>query len=381
MKDAVRTIGGLPLLVRNILAARESGISAVTLLLPDATSRHGISLPHHVHAVTSEALSEGDVRHPVLILRADALFFPDFFHAAEKAPSDTRLICHGETVALLAQHINAEQLRRMPDGFTSEARDWPVAESDWVMPMRNNNDKIRAEQRLLQGLRKASDGFLASIINRRISLAVTRRLMNTNFSPNQMTLISTLIGLAAAPCFLSISQPMQIAGALLFLLHSILDGCDGELARLKFSGSRLGGVLDFCSDNLVHIAVFACMGIGLGMASGNVTPYFLSIGAVVGTLISAALVYAHTMMCRRETHGPLYVSVSTARDKNRLTRLADALSRRDFIYLVLLLALFGKAQWFVIAAGVGAPAFALLLLAIIRKDRRHVRIRGESAPM
>src|SRR2546426_3192414 len=38
------------------------------------------------------------------------------------------------------------------------------------------------------------------------------------------------------------------------LAHSILDGCDGELARLKFQHSRWGAVLDFWCDNVVHVA-------------------------------------------------------------------------------------------------------------------------------
>jgi hypothetical protein len=43
-----------------------------------------------------------------------------------------------------------------------------------------------------------------------------------------------VVGVLAAPFFLSASPSWQVAGALLFLLHWILDGCAGELARLKF---------------------------------------------------------------------------------------------------------------------------------------------------
>jgi phosphatidylglycerophosphate synthase len=60
-----------------------------------------------------------------------------------------------------------------------------------------------------------------------------------------MTLVSLAVGLVGAPFFLSETWGYQLTGALLFLAHSILDGCDGELARLKFLESRTGALLDF----------------------------------------------------------------------------------------------------------------------------------------
>ena len=98
---------------------------------------------------------------------------------------------------------------------------------------------------------------------RRISLAVTRRLAWTSITPNAMTLVSLAVGLSSAPFFLSARPAWQLLGALIFLTHSILDGCDGELARLKFLESPRGAMLDFWGDNVVHVAVFACMAGGL----------------------------------------------------------------------------------------------------------------------
>jgi hypothetical protein len=71
------------------------------------------------------------------------------------------------------------------------------------------------------------------------------------------------------------------------------------------------------------------------------------------------------MMRTKHDTGPLYTSVSTM-PHDRLARLLDALSRRDFIYLVVALALFGKANWFLLLAALGAPAyfFLLVLLAV-----------------
>ena len=45
-----------------------------------------------------------------------------------------------------------------------------------------------------------------------------------------------------------------------------------------------------------------------------------------------------------------------------IARFAEAFSHRDFIYLVVALAAFGKAYVFLILASVGTPIFFLLLL-------------------
>ena len=227
-------------------------------------------------------------------------------------------------------------------------------------------DAERAERHLLRSVVKETDGFMARHVERPISLAISRRLCATPVTPNQMTLVSLAIGLASAPFFLSSSAELQTLGALLLLAHSILDGCDGELARLRFQESRWGGVLDFWVDNIVHGVTFACMALGWSRASGSVVPLWFGAAAVLGTLGSAGFVYWRVIR-RKAVAGPVYTSVSTAPDRP-LARLLDALSRRDFIYLVLALALFGKVSWFVLLTAFGAPIFFFLVLALAWRE-------------
>ena len=225
-------------------------------------------------------------------------------------------------------------------------------------------DRKRAERWLLDGLIKDTEGFMSRHFERKVSLAVSRLLAATRVTPNEMTLVSVAIGLGGAFFFLSPRPALQTAGALLFLLHSILDGCDGELARLKFQESRFGGILDFWGDNVVHAAVFSCMAVGWSRtAGGAVWPLVLGALAVGGTFASAGWVYAKTM--RRPKDGPLFTGVTAA--DSAVARAADALSRRDFIYLVLALSLFGKADWFLALTAVGAPVYFLLLFALDRR--------------
>ena len=74
--------------------------------------------------------------------------------------------------------------------------------------------------------------------------------------------------------------------------------------------------------------------------------------------------------------GSLFTSVS-AEPERPLARMLDAASRRDFIYLVVLLALFGKSNWFRASGGAGRAD--LLLPRRVSGGARAARqpMRGE----
>ncbi len=235
-------------------------------------------------------------------------------------------------------------------------------------------DARLAEQRLMRALVKDTDGFMARHVERPISLVISRLLAPTAITPNQMSLISIAVGICGGPFFLSERASLQTIGALLFLAHSILDGCDGELARLKFAESRWGGVLDFWGDNVVHVVIFACMGVGWSVAAAAPWPLLLGAAAVLGTLGSAGLVYWRLMRAK-DDGGALFTSVS-AEPERPLARVLDAASRRDFIYLVLLLALVGRSHWFLLLAGLGAPIYFCLVVFLAARER----FRGARSP-
>lgn len=219
-------------------------------------------------------------------------------------------------------------------------------------------DTAPAETWLLRSLIKQREGFMSRHFERKISLAITRRLAPTRVTPDAMTLVSLAIGLIGAPFFLSSEPHYQLIGALLFLTHSILDGCDGELARLKFMESPHGAILDFWGDNVVHVAVFSCMAVGLSLATGATWPLLAGALTVLATLGSAAFASRQTM---RDT--------VLSDDASWTARLAEAFSHRDFIYLVVALSAFGKAYWFLMLASVGTPTFFLLLLWVSARRR------------
>lgn len=361
---------GLSLIERFARAARRSGYGTILVLAARAEAERLRALLRGVESVQVGQLDDPPIAgielgRRIVCATANVVGERPWLEAASALPIETHarlrigdevVVCGAGTSLADAAGALADPASGAPSGIQAP------------LSIRVSADIPAAETRLLRALGKKTDGFMERNVERPISRQLSARLARFSVTPNQMTIVSALVGLAAAPFFLSASPVWQTAGAVLFLAHSILDGCDGELARLKFQESRWGGILDFWVDNVVHAAIFGCMAIGWSNSIGAGWPIALGVAAVIGTLGSAGFVYWRVMRPKRGD-GPLYVSVSN-QPSGALTALMDSLSRRDFIYLVLLLSLPGKAAWFLAMAAVGAPVFFILLLVIASKDRR-----------
>lgn len=225
---------------------------------------------------------------------------------------------------------------------------------------------------------KSQDGFMARHFDRHISLAVSRRLLDTGITPNKMTVLSTLLGLAGAALFLGTARAWYIPGALLVWLHSVLDGCDGELARVRFQESALGADLDFWGDNLVHLALFTCLGIGFWKDNGAHT-LILAAVADLGVLASAWTAWTHRRERRRAgATGPEAGVVDESAGGGLdalLSRLENALAQRDFIYLLVFLAFVDCVYEFLWAAAVGGLLYSAIILHL-RRVHDHEQARA-----
>lgn len=214
-----------------------------------------------------------------------------------------------------------------------------------------------AEAALLRRLGRQGDSFIVRQVNRRLSQTLTKRLVRTAVTPNQITLFSALLGLSGAFLLAQPAQLAQVLGSLLFLCSTIIDGCDGEVARLTFQESDFGGKFDVVMDNVVHLFLFPAIAIGVYRDTHH--PLALVLGGLTlgGVLISMAA----------------YVPALWRRSGNRRshTRLHESLASRDFAYLLLLLALFNRLEWFLWVTAVGTYLFAggWLILSRIRSDR------------
>jgi 1L-myo-inositol 1-phosphate cytidylyltransferase / CDP-L-myo-inositol myo-inositolphosphotransferase len=379
------TVLGLGLARRTALAARRAGYSRVYFQARDHAAPQGIP------AISDwRRLGDGFALHPgpLIIVHGAILAEPDWLEKLidiSPTPANWAAIPHKmivlaapavkDAIAVLEADKGAYDLTSVQQRLT-QSFGAPVTIPAAIDPLVVTTpvDVDDAERRLLRRLVKDTDGFMARHVERPISLRIARRLASTAITPNQITLLSVGIGLSGALFFLCSQWVCQTVGALLFLAHSILDGCDGELARLKFQETRFGGIIDYWGDNVVHIAVFGCMAIGWTLSVGALWPSLLGVAAALGNLGSAWLIYWRVMRPKKDD-GPLFTSVVAAPGQS-LARMLDAASRRDFIYLVVILALFGKSNWFLVLAAVGAPIFFLLLVFLALRERVQSSIVG-----
>lgn len=226
---------------------------------------------------------------------------------------------------------------------------------------------------------KAADGFMARHFDRHISLGVSRLLLDTAVTPNMMTIFSTLLGLAGATLFLGSTRAWYVPGALLVWLHSVLDGCDGELARVRFQESDFGSDLDFWGDNIVHLALFTCLGLGFWRDGHTARTLVLAGVADMGVLASAFTAWRHRLKRRAAAAAPAPeagVTDETAGDglDSKLSRLENALAQRDFIYLLVVLALVDCVYEFLWAAAIGGLLYFAIMLYLRRvNDNEQAR--------
>lgn len=202
------------------------------------------------------------------------------------APGAYAMTCGGLTVLERALRVAAKAgaTRAIVPAAPIELRaDLPVA-VEWVppdtappdgarvipgdvvagVPIRDAASRRAAERALVAGLGKSFEGPVDRYFNSFFSRPITAVLMRTPIRPNHITLAATLIGLVGAAFLLGGTWQAYAIGGTLLELQCILDSCDGEIARLKYQGSRLGQWLDTITDGILDNAFVACAAIAAG---------------------------------------------------------------------------------------------------------------------
>ena len=124
------------------------------------------------------------------------------------------------------------------------------------------------------------DGFVSRHLNRRISRPIARLLARTPVTPNQVTVFSLGITTGALAAF---AMGYPIAGGLLAQAGSIIDGVDGDLARLAGRGTKFGSFFDAVVDRYADALVL--LGLTIWAASGTeeMLPWIAGFAALAGS--------------------------------------------------------------------------------------------------
>jgi CDP-L-myo-inositol myo-inositolphosphotransferase len=180
----------------------------------------------------------------------------------------------------------------LSDGLRELAREGRAKTVDvtglWWLDVDTLEALHEAERRLMrdQG-RKTRDGPVARHLNRPVSRWLSQYLVRTSITPNQISLASWILSCAAAGLMALSGYPALAIGGVLAQLASIIDGCDGEIARLKHSQSEFGGWVDPVLDRYADaVLLFGLMWHEFA-ATGTNLSVVLGFAAIVGSFLNS----------------------------------------------------------------------------------------------
>jgi CDP-L-myo-inositol myo-inositolphosphotransferase len=139
-------------------------------------------------------------------------------------------------------------------GRHTSIRAVPLARDAWWQDIDTPEDLRVARTLVRRSLVKEADGPVSRHLNRPISTRISMALAPVRLAPNLLSILTFLVGLWAA---WSLSASRALVGGLFVQAASVLDGVDGETARLQERTSRLGAALDDVLDRMVDAAIVA----------------------------------------------------------------------------------------------------------------------------
>jgi phosphatidylglycerophosphate synthase len=237
---------------------------------------------------------------------------------------------------------------------------------------------------LLKSTRKETDGAVSRYINRYVSLLISRGALALGIRANHITLTNLVVGIASA-LFLAAGGYINTAvGGVLFQFTSILDGSDGEVAKLSFRASPTGAWLDTFCDQTITLLVFIGLIVGLYRDYGNSLYIFLGVIAVTSVIALQILLDMYVKKTRgtgstvkvvkdieEEGHSPRKAGQTTVqRVFSILFSRVGFLVRRDvYALLFMMLCLLSWQALFLWGLAVVTPGAAIyVLLYYLKKN-------------
>jgi archaetidylinositol phosphate synthase len=170
-------------------------------------------------------------------------------------------------------------------------------------------------------------------------------LVDTRVTPNHLTTLRLVSGLAACGAFAVGTRDGEIWGGVLWVVSAFLDRADGELARVSGKTSARGHAYDYACDVAVNALFFAAIGIGL--RHSVLGWWAIPIGIATALAIAAGSLLSEALEKRDGSGKKAYTGVA-------------GFDFDDMLYL------FGPFAWLgwllplLIGAAIGGPAVAVL---------------------
>jgi CDP-L-myo-inositol myo-inositolphosphotransferase len=368
-----RRLAGLGVGERLLLALAHVGFERVLCVGPGERP----ASPRAIIRVEELALGSLAAGERAVLLSADLVFDRRLFEVNGAIPADLPLRAVDATALPGLLAAPERHLARLGAGRACGAG------SGFAVRVVDRTSAKDAERSLLASLTKPTDGVVSRLLNRRISLAVTRLLVRTGIKPNWMTVGLMALGpLACAAAVIADPWWLLVLAGLLYQTQSILDGCDGEIARLTYRFSKTGQWLDSIGDALANYLF--CLGIAIGQAHAHGWTWLY----VAGAFLLAVQCHASGINFRRGARmgsGDLLAvpnTVTGGRPRGawqKFLRGFHAAARRD-VYALLTAAL-TAAQLPLVALGVFAVGSLAIAIGVTVNEWRLREIEREGRPL
>lgn len=355
-REAREKVAGVPLVSRATILLRRAGCETVVL---DRESAFGLEpLPERADLLIVPELPRA---RRFLVVAGDVVFGRGALERLLAREGDRAILAANEAgfVLLAPADLAGRVARAFSTGGVAGARSVcdgvSTLEVSDLYPATSERERAAATTRLLRATGKAEDGPLTRLFERRISQAISACLLPFPVSPNTITTVSLLIGLAGAALLSFTGYEARVAGSALFLFATIVDGCDGEVSRVKLLESRFGKVYDTAVDIVVNLAVFLAIALGVsreldGVVEVRAGALFLVLGGALSMLVVESL--------RRLLPTPPPGSALA-----RVHAWVERFATLEWSYFVLALSLVNQLPLFFFGAAVGANIFALTYVA------------------
>ena len=193
----------------------------------------------------------------------------------------------------------------------------------------------KAEDMLLATLKKTTDGPISRYLNRPISTRITRHLIRTSITPNHVSFFSFMLAMLGAFSFFLGGYSNLAIGALLAQVASVIDGCDGEIARLKFQVTEFGGWFDAVLDRYADAFLLFGLTYYVYVANRDISTLFIGFLAIIGTFMNSYTADKYDgLMKRRLVPGKFYFRMG--RDVRMFIIFLGALLNQPLLVLALI---------------------------------------------
>lgn len=307
-----------------------------------------------------------------------------FRNAVETEPYDlvlgTRLFLYRKAVGPLLEQTAQQENPQPPswENYFAMTKGWEEPRPGLSEYIANGEQIDDIERRFLRGSGKSQDGFVSRYLNRPISRKISRLLLRFPATPNGWTWLIFPIPVVAALVIARGTYGSFLWGLILYQVFSILDGCDGEIARAKFMESERGRQLDDLFDVLSNVLLALGLGFGLSRAHPRFGWLFLAEG-----ILAAGLIALNEWLLARPSPAP----ASSALGASLYPRHRALVERSGLLVLgekyASLLIQFTKRDvavlFFVLLAVVGLPSLILHLLLVVTAVSLVLALRARSA--